>query len=622
MAGESKFSKADSDLWEAQLSSGLKYRAKFGREDRWRRYCLRLAHVFYDTSVGEASPVVNIMAARIRSLVPQLAIGMPVVKVESYTKPENENSEPALAKRLEMAWRAENMDSETRRVTLDAETFGIGIGFCGYETTWGERAIASQRKLLGVIPPDITESALSQAPFLAPLASSAETLARHLQTERVFLERTSPFDFVMDPVVSHITKCKWMARRIYLTRKEGEEWFGKKAPKAESVGNVSRSMSDGGTNPFGLKADSEIENAVDHLVRKIEVWELWDLESKKTVYLDSSGTVFAVREWASAYHTFPFSFMLWDELPDSPYPESLSAALEPQTNELNEIRKRELQEARKGIRKFVSNGPLSPKAKRGIQSDQDGEIIELSDYDNVTSLESAPIPSDFWMIENRIKDDMNEVSMTTPALAMSQGGVRKTATESAFIQSAADAMIGYRQLMVERFTEQVLEIMGSLITELFDEPIPIKLVNADSMLLDEMTGMPIAVGEIIEYQFQGTMHSGFYKYTVEPGSMVASAKDVERSHQIDAYKLFAPEAWFDKKKFATLILSSIPSVRNAGSYIIDETEMPQQQPAPQGAGMPGMPGDGGASAFGQVNASAEGDMLSALYGGMAPQGGM
>lgn len=645
---------AEPSHYEEQLRSALAYRRKFGREDRWLRYTDRLRHV-YRTGTDTESPTINIMAARIRSLVPQLAIGMPSVKVESYFRPTDPNSEPALSYALEMLWRAEGMDETTRRITLDAETYGIGIGFIGYQAEIGSETIASTRKLFGVVPAAVTERLSDWTAGLSDAFSSehAETVQR-LLAERVFMERVSPFDYFIDPTAAHWTDAAYMGRRIHLTEHAAKQMFGKKAPAAASYGNVTyRENGSDATDPFDENTAPEVRDAIGRQVMRVDVWEMWDARTKRTVYLDAHGKYLLDREWASTYPGFPFDLICWDEVPDNIYPEGLSAALEPLQNELHTIRKRELQEARKAIRKWYSSGPLSTKAKQGLRSDVDGDIVEGNEYDRLEPLQHQPIPADFWLLEQRIKSDMDEVSLTSPMLASANQTIRRSATETAYIQSASDAMIGYRQLLVERFTERALEIMLSLVTSVFDQPLTVKISNADPELTDERTGESIPLGATIAYEFVGTEHAGFYRVKVEPGSMVAQAKDVERQQLMAIFGLFKDYDWFDAKAWATLIANSLPSVRDATRYILTDTEIAARaQRAASSAGgpmtpglaapggapgptlppsdVPGMQGPpagpdlietlSGAPASGAVNPTAQGDILSALFGGMSTQG--
>jgi len=639
MAGDElegvKYSSNEATTWEAQLESALKFRAKFGREDRWKRYTKRLAHIYHDGRVSEESPVVNIMAARIRSLVPQLAIGMPSAKVTSLTRPLDPNSEPALSAMLESRWAMERMDEETRRVTLDAETYGIGVGFVGYETSWGTQVVGRQRRAFGVLPPDVTDK-MSKATGGATDAISTEedVTVPDLLSERWFLERVSPFNLVLDPTADHITNANYMGRRLFLSEKDAKEWFGKKCPKADSVGNVTR-WETSETNPFSANEPPDMQDVIDTRVRRVVVWEIWDIVAGRTVYLNRSGKVFFVREWASTYAGFPFAYMLWDEIPDSVFPEGMAAALEPLANELHVIRKRELQALRTGIRKYVSRGPLSQKARQALLSARDGEVVELSDYDSLEALQFQPIPPDMYSIENRVKSDMDEVSATSPNLALSQGSIRKTATESAFIQSAADAMIGYRQLMVERFASRVLEIGLSITTQLFDTPIPLKVINADPSLTDFETGERVPLGDTVEYTFIGVDHAGHYRVDVEPGSMVAAARDVENQQYQGLWDCLKDEEWFDRKAFGIHMLSRQQGIRDAGNFVLKEqppeVQAEQASAAPpvtpgvlaglgggagQAAAPPQQPGSGD---LGLVNPTAEGDMMSAVLGANAPQ---
>ncbi len=633
MAGRDKKAKPPSkDIFEAQLSSALRFRAKFGREERWKRYIKRLAHVYYtDTQVE--SPTINIMAARIRALVPQLALGMPSVKVESYMRPGDPNSEPALAKILEMLWRSEKMDAETRRVTLDSETFGIGIGFVGYEAAFGSDVLSRTRKLFGIMPEPLTEK-LSTWTGGATDGLSTETVeaVKRFMSERAFLTRTSPLNFIIDPTADHFTNATYMGRRLFLTQEQADA-ISKGSFKPDSVGNVSEHDTSNGLDPFTTKEPGELQNIIENEVRRCIVWELWDITRKKTVYLDRTGKVpkdDCVKEWRSTHSGFPFVPMLWDDVPDCVYPEGLATGLEPLSNELHLIRKRQLQVLRQGIRKYVSNGPLTAKARQAVKSDVDSEIVELGETDELQPMQWNPIPADMFSVEARVKADMDEVSATSHMQAAGAAQIRKTATESAFIQASADAMMSYRQLMVEEFTQNVMEILLSIVTSLFDSPIPLKIINADPELPDSQTGMPLELGDTIEYSFVGIDHKGLYRITIEPGSMVAQAKDVERQHLLAIREAMSPMPYFNVKAFDMLILSTMPSIRDASRYILTGEQIgggvpgqpagmqpgvpPQEAPGSSPAAAPSIP------AFGEVNASAEGDVLSAMFGQVAAGG--
>lgn len=633
MAGRDKKAKSPrKEIFEAQLSSALRFRAKYGREERWKRYIKRLAHVYYtDTQVE--SPTINIMAARIRALVPQLALGLPSVKVESYTRPADPNSEPALSKVLEMLWRHERMDAETRRVTLDSETFGIGIGFVGYEAAFEGETLSKTRRLFGVIPETLTEK-LSGFIGGATDGFSKETVeaVRQLLAERAFLARTSPLNFVIDPTADHFTNAKYMGRRLFLSQDEADA-ISKGSFKPDSVGNVAEHDTSNGIDPFTTKEPGELQNIIEEEVRRCIVWEMWDITRKKTVYLDRQGKVPAddcIKDWRSPHSGFPFVPMLWDDVPDCVYPEGLATGLEPLTNELHLIRKRQLQALRTGIRKYMSNGALTAKARQAVKSDVDGEIVEIGETDELQPMQWNPLPADMFNVEARVKADMDEVSATTHMQAGGAAQIRKTATESAFIQASADAMMSYRQLMVEEFTQNVMEILLSIVTTLFDQPLPLKLVNADPELPDTETGMPLAVGDTIEYSFVGVDHQGFYRVTIEPGSMVAQAKDVERQHLLAIREAMSPMPYFNLKAFDTLILSTMPSIRDASRYILSDEQIGGGVPGQPPGAQPGTPplsfqGSSPAAApsipaFGEVNASAEGDVLSAMFGQVAAGG--
>lgn len=633
--------KGDRDRYERALDSALRFKAHTGAEECWKRYVKRLAHIYYDGVAEDDRPTINIMAARIRALVPQLAIGMPVAKVESVFNPANMNSENVLAKRLTNVWAYGKMDEVTRSITLDAETAGLGIGFVGYESKFEEVQVGVEQETPGIVQG--IAGALGPLggimdPFVEQFTQEVPVTEQQLRYEQAFLERVSPFDFVFDPTASHLGRCSYMGRRLFLTQKEAKEWFGSDAPRGDSSGNVAEWEK---RDTWGAQSSAEpsaISSIIDPSVKRCIVWELYFFEDKKVVYYDRDCKVIKARDWPSVSEN-PFVFMIWDEVPDRVLPEGLAASIEPLQNELHLTRKRQIQFQRMAIGKMLSRGPLTRQARRALMSDNDREIVELDENTEVEWMSNATIPNDMYSLENRIKEDLNEASNTTPGQALATGNIRKTATESAFIQNAADAVVAFRQLMVERFAMGVLERILDIETHLCDQVLPLKIINADPMLMDYRSGAFIPVGQTIEFQYVGIEHAGQYVVTVDQGSMVASANDVERMSLLEVYKIGSTEPWFNKKAALSKIISLMPSIHDASAFIISDEQMQQQQaqqaqqqsvngsnPSVNGMMPQQMQGQmpaqqtSGAMDYGMTNPTAEGDLLSALYGGMAPQG--
>ena len=628
-------------MYEEQARGALLFRGKFNREENWRSYLQILGHNFYaGEKLKKDSPTINIVASRVRAQPPKLAFGVPSFDVKVFGAAPTKNTAPAIAEYLRMTWETEKFDEQTRRVTLDWPTFGIGLGFVGYENSADQQVLDTKRKLFGLFTPEFTEKARRIIPkAMVDIASAREERTwRVVLDERIFLERVSPMNFAIDPCADHFTDAQFMMRRIWLPRERAVMMFGEHCPVADAISNVALYTNTGTeVDPFGDHEDKDLASKLPDAVKRVPVWELWNIITKKTVYLDAKGKVIgeACYDWRSPYPDFPMVPMLWDEIPDVVWPEGLAAAIKPMNDELHEVRKRQLAE----LGKAMGAWRVSPTAKRDTKEQlrnlRDGGIVEAEEGE-VDNLARPTLPPEAFMVEQRVKDDIDQVSHTTAYDAGSMPTVRRTATEASYAQSSSDAVSAYRKMSVERFAKEVADRVLAISFATIDSPITLRITNEDAAYLDPITQEPVPVGTPIDYDFIPTEHICNVSLKTIEDTMMAMAKDVERQQLLQMFDLLKDQAWFKAREVAAHIFSTLPSVRDPYRFILSDDEMAKQQQAaaapqngmpPAMPGMPPMPPEGmGMEGFdngGQGSGNMQADMLAGLAGGMAPQpGGM
>jgi len=628
-------------MFQEQLRGALIFQAKFRRLEHWRGYIRILAHNFYSgDTLKTDSPTINIVASRVRAQPPKLAFGVPSFDVKVLGHSPTKNTAAAIAEFLRMTWETERFDETTRRCTLDWPTFGIGIGFTGYENSADQQVLDTKRKLFGVFTPEFTEKASRIVPEkLVDIASAREERTwRVILDERIFLDRVSPFNFVLDPAADHWTDAQFMARRIWLPYERAKMMFGMNCPKPDKVGNVALYTNDGeNDDPFGDYQDSDLASRMPDAVKRVAVWELWNITQKKTAYLNADdGRVIPgqVYDWRSPYPDFPFTPLIWDEIPDVVWPEGLAASIKPMNDELHEIRRRELAELGKAFNVIRVSPSAKRDTKEAVKNLKDGGII-YAEEGEVERMPATFLPPDAFQVEQRVKDDIDQVSHTTAYDAGSMPVVRRTATEASYAQSSSDAVAAYRKMAVERFAKEVAERTLSIAFATLDKPITLRINNEDETYTDPLTGMLVPLGQPIDFDFIPTAHICHVSIKTIEDTMMAMAKDVERQQLMQAFELFSPFDWFKSRECAAHILSSMSSVRDPYKFV-EESDAPQQ-PASQ-PGLPDMQGQMGAGAMpvgalpqagglegtgnmGQGSGNVQADVLAGLFGGMAPQPG-
>lgn len=620
--------------YEAMVLGGLEYRRMWDRQKRWKSYLAALSHNWTSGAAKDDSPVVNIVAARVRAQGPRLALNDPTFEVKSYGPPPTPNSEAANSAILAMTWKQEDFGTTLRKAILDEGTFGLGLGFVGYEKSDDGAILDQKRKLFGLVSPEFTNKVASVAPGIVNRLSSNEEVAmRFSLAERVFCERVSPFNFIIDPCASSFDDATYMARRLFLPAVRAKMMFGKNCPTADSVANVA--LYNDTSNSNATSQDGKLASTLPDSVKRVCVWELWDITSRATVYLDADGK--AIKDgafsWRSPHPGFPIVALLWDEIPDQVYPEGLMAAGWTLNAEINEIRKRQLAELRKAWSIFKGRN-LTRETKRKLESGlKDGDILEVDEQEDLEALTMTSLPPEVWTVEDRAKNDLDQATGTTAYDSGGMPAVKRTATEASYSQGSSDALTSFRQIAVERWAAQVAERALAIITSCFDEVIPLRIENKDPDLIDPATGESVEIGVLIDFDYRGVDHAGYYSLNALQGSMAANAKDVEIQQLMGAFSLFSGMPGFDPVAMAKHIVAKFPSVHDPGQFFVDDTqpdapeEVPpemqipavptdpmQQPPMMPPDQMAGLPLDGGSG-----NMSA--DLSAAMNGAMAPMTG-
>ncbi len=625
-------------MFESQMSGAKTFRSKFGRMDRYRSYLQILAHNYYANDNIEAdSPTVNIIASRVRSIPPQLAFGIPNFELEPLVPPPTPNSPAANAAWLALTWRTEGIDERVREVTLDWPTFGLGIGFVAFEKGQEGEILDQKRKLFGMLSPEFTGS-LGKLPGMKKVVDAMSVREQQslklMLRQRAFMDRTSLLDFLIDPCAKRWDDAVFMARRLYLPKVKALAMFGADCPDADSIGNVAVYKEDTGPEGWNDTDKTSLSKDMPDAVKRVEVWEMWHIEQRKTIYLNAKGKVIGdhIYDWRHPHPGFPFVPLTWDVIPDVLFPEGLSASLKSLQDELHIMRKRRLQEASKAIGLYRVPKRKLNEFKRWFAAAKDGGLVPMEDDDIIEPIQRTPMPAEFWQLDNEIRKDMDEVSHTSPYMAAGQPQVRQTAMQVSVTQSGADAMLAYRQLQLERFASEVAERLCAIAWATFDEPIPLLIKNEDPDYIDPQTGQAVPVGTEITFPFIPIEHAGYYTFKTTEGSMAASARDVERQQLSMAFQMFSAFPWFKAKEAAIHYYSLMPSVKDPAQFVKSVEDMAREQAEAAAQQPPPAEGQQLLSSMQQggimpppVDSSGSGlpaaDIMAGVMGGQAPMTG-
>lgn len=644
-AGRLTVSDAERTTMGAMVRSGVAYKLRDGREERLRLYSDALRHMWGKPQ--EDTPVVNLIAARTRVQPAKLALNDPTFEVKAVERAPYPNSEGAWAAWLALTWDQENIGATQRDVTLHAPALGMGIGFVGYEKAESGEIIDASRRLFGIVGADATERVARVIGKGATDAMSArvESSVKIELKERMFCETVTPFDLIIDPCAQSLKDATYMARRIHLSLARARMMFGVDCPDANSIANVALFVD---SENGGANAQGDLASKVAPEVKRVAAWELWNMTTRQTAYIDSNYKVIGskergwqVYEWRSAHPGFPEVILTWDEMIGTALPEGLMAAGHTLNAEINGIRKRSLAEMAKSWTKWLTSKTLSPEARKALLSQND-DIVQVDELDSIQVLKTTAVPPELFSVEDRAKADFNEVTNTSPFDAGSiPAGAPDTATAASLAQSSSDAVTSWRQMAVERWAQDVAERLVAGASACMNETIVVRIENRDEMLedkdaepiFDAETGTThpayVPLGTMIDYDFKPVDHAGRWRIRVQSGSMAANAKSVEQQQLMQVLSLAGGVPGFNTTKFLKHIISTFTSIKNVDQFFDEPAPAPEQPGADVGApDESGLPPAGTGAEQGQPmlppaggSGNPDADLAASMMGQMAPMTG-
>ena len=151
------------------------------------------------------------------------------------------------------------------------------------------------------------------------------------------------------------------------------------------------------------------------------------------------------------------------EVPDNFYPMGELESIESLQLELNETRNQMLNHRKRFARKWIyARDVFDEDGVRALESDVDNTMIPIMGDGNpanyIAPLPSIGTPPDFYNQSAMIEEDINTVTGISDYMRGSpEGNIRRTATEAAMIQDAANARARDKLAKVESFLAEVGE---------------------------------------------------------------------------------------------------------------------------------------------------------------------
>jgi hypothetical protein len=368
---------------------------------------------------------------------------------------------------------------------------------------------------------------------------------------------------------------RWIAQRIRrpLAEVRSDKRYNKSA--RESVGTMAVSR---------YADDPSVRKIRDKEEGYAEIWEFYDIKNRTMSVFAEGGDNFLVKPMAMPYaFGHPFVMLRDYDVPDQFYPLGELEAIEPLQKELNETRTQMMNHRKRFARKWLyKESAFDQLGRTALESDEDNVMVPVIGDDaigNVISPMPAVInPPDFYNQSNVIAADIDRVSGVSEFMRGGVSEIRRTATESALMQDAANARTADKLATVERGMAEVARRLVKLAQQFMTGEQVARIVSKN--------------GDPVWVKYDRDYLAGDFDFEVVGGSTQPVNESFRRQTAlqiVDAMAPFAAAGVIDMTKLAGYVLQFGFGVKSPEQFM--QSAPPPQPPAGQAAelGMGGVP---------------------------------
>ncbi len=578
--------------YSTQIGASKKYREREGYDQTWKRLVDLYRGKQFDSLSNEDRIAVNISFSTVNVIAPSISVNHPKITVNAR--------KPSAAAQAEIAeavtnywWRHYYVRPQFRRAVKDFLIIGHGWLKCGYK--YSEKVAVQQAPqpidnvpLAGVdqttAPNDQGDQTMTavegerEETNADPISSEMVVV----ETDRPFVERLSPFDVFVDPDATGIDDARWIAQRIrrLVSDVKADNRFDLAARK-----QVGAAMQDRLTHPAGATTPRRIDK--DTNLEYVDIWEFYDIPGEKMCVFAEGADKFLVKPQPMPYSFgHPFVMIRNYDIPDYFYPMGDLEALEPLQRELNATRTQMMNHRKKYSRKYLyKESAFDPKGRKALESDEDNALVPVvSDEplgNAVAPFPTVMTPPEFYNHTGAIMNDVNTISAVSEYMRGGAPDIRRTATEAAITQDAANARAADKLATIEEAISEVAKRLVALAQQF--------MTGEQVARIQDQDGQPVWV------TFDRDYIEGEFDFEVEAGSTAPVNESFRRQmalQMVDAMSPFVQLGVVNPLALATHVLKFGFGVKNPNEFLQGQQGM--APPAPDQGGMPaGMPPDDG-----------------------------
>ena len=481
--------------WQNEVKLAEEYKEKYADSKRWKIWTDMYRNDYKDNVL----PVNQIFSVG-RTLIPRVYFRNPRIVV-TPTRPDMwiqsrivEALDNWLLSRI-------GMKKQMKRIILDTFLYGTGIGKSGYDSEYGfdgeeTRELSEyEQELQNEGYPVREEDRIEYDTNIIP--------------GMPWYKRTHPEDIFMPWGVLEMNESPWVINRFI--RQVDDVKADKMYSNTDDLNATHRSRAIDGKSISQSALKERFEDSY------VELWEVYDMKKSK-VRVYATGHNKWLREDDLILDQLPFDSLIWNENPDSFWGVSDCKMIEPQQKELNEIRTQYQQHRKFAILKLmVTEGSLSPEAKKALTSGDPGAIVEVSDeIDKNIKILTPYLSNDLLNAAQEIRRDIREnVGFSRNSMGEFDSSSRRTAYEAGVVNEAMQIRVDERRDVAADLLVNAVRRFNQYLFEYWSQPKVAKVL-----------GMPDAAQWI---QFTGDQIRGEYNLVIDPDT--AKAVSSERRKQ-------------------------------------------------------------------------------------------
>jgi len=540
--------------YRKHLATSKRWRREEGYDSTWRRLIDLYRGRHYEFASDEDRLLVNIAFSTVNVIAPSVSVNYPKIAVNA-TKPDDAPKAIITEAVINYWWRHYKVKPEFRRAVKDFLVVGHGWLKCGY------RYIEEEVVETGDEPSDPDAEGNEVTPSIVVVE------------DRPFVERVSPFDMFIDPDATSMRDAKWIAQRIRrpMADVKADKRYAKQARDRVAPSSTSRFADETGRKKIHDDGHSYVD-----------IWEFYDVRTKTMSVFAEGGDQFLIKPTQMPYaFGHPFVMIRNYDVPDHFYPMGDLEAIEPLQRELNETRTQMMNHRKRFSRKYLfKESAFDSDGRSALESDYDNVLVPVASDESLSNV-VAPFPAvitppEFYNQSEMIQGDVEQITGVSEYQRGALPEIRRTATEAAIMQDAANA----------RAADKLATIEGAIVE------VAVRMVQ---LAQQYMTGQQVARvtgkdGVPMWVTFDRDYISGDFDFEVEAGSTAPNNESFRRQsalQMVDAMAPFASAGVINVERLAAHVLQFGFGIKNPGEFIqaapdaqVAPEAVPAQMPVP------------------------------------------